>query len=149
MAKQSALGIVVKRYRAAAGLSQERLAERAGISTRGISDLERGLHRTPHPDTLDRLARALALSADQRAVLLAAAHPEVNAAPGVSTTPATTPAAMSPLPPLPVPPTSLIGRDHERQRALVWLHDGSERLFTLTGPGGVGKTRLALAIAHD
>jgi predicted ATPase/transcriptional regulator with XRE-family HTH domain len=147
MAEQSALGIVLKRYRVAAGLSQERLAEQARISTRAISDLERGLHRTPHADTLDHLARALALSADQRAALLAAAHPEVAAAPGISTAPARTPTAI-PSPP-PLPPTPLIGRDHERQRALVWLQNGSERLLTLTGPGGVGKTRLALAIAHD
>jgi predicted ATPase/DNA-binding XRE family transcriptional regulator len=161
MAEHSALGDALKRYRVAAGLSQERLAEHAGVSTRAISDLERGLHRMPHADTLDRLARALALSRDQRTVLLAAAHPEVNAAPGVSTTPATMPSAMpatmpsampsampSP-PPLPAPPTPLIGRDYERQRALDWLRDGCARLLTLSGPGGVGKTRLALAVAHD
>lgn len=147
MAEQSALGIALKRYRVAAGLSQERLAEQAQISIRAISDLERGLHRTPHADTLDRLAHALALSADQRAALLAAAHPEVDAAPGISTASATMPIAIPS--PLPLPPTPLIGRNLERQRALAWLHDGSERLLTLTGPGGVGKTRLVLAIAHD
>jgi predicted ATPase/transcriptional regulator with XRE-family HTH domain len=149
MAEQSALGVVLKRYRIAAGLSQERLAEQARVSTRAISDLERGLHRTPHADTLDHLAHALELSADQRAALLAAAHPEMDAAPSISTAPARIPTAIpSPLP-LPAPPTPLIGRGSERQRALVWLQDGSERLLTLTGPGGVGKTRLALAIAHD
>ncbi len=147
MAEQSALGIVLKRYRVAAGLSQERLAEQARVSTRAISDLERGLHRTPHADTLDHLARALALSADQRAALLAAGHPEMDATPSISTAPASMPTAIPS--PLPLPPTPLIGRDHERRRALVWLQNGSERLLTLTGPGGVGKTRLALAIAHD
>ncbi|HKS71066.1 MAG TPA: helix-turn-helix domain-containing protein, partial [Ktedonobacterales bacterium] len=150
MAKPSALGILLKRYRAAAGLAQEGLAERAGVSTRAISDLERGLHRRPHPDTLNRLATTLALSADQRAMLLAAAQPETLApddepaapplAPGVA------PPAMSPLP---IPPTSLIGRQRERQRAVTDLREASTRLLTITGPGGAGKTRLALAIAHD
>ncbi|MDE3231592.1 MAG: tetratricopeptide repeat protein [Chloroflexota bacterium] len=147
MAAHSTLGMVLKRYRVTAGLSQERLAERAMVSTRAISDLERGLHHTPRADTLDRLAHALALSADQRAALLAAAHPEVDAAPGASIAPARAPSTISS--PLPLPPTPLIGRDPERQSALAWLHGGSTRLLTLTGPGGVGKTRLALAITHD
>lgn len=151
MAERLPLGTVLKRYRAAAGLSQERLAERAGVSTRAISDLERGLHRAPHPDTLDRLAGALALSADQRAVLLSAARPELRAAPGaLGATAAPDPPRTMPSPPLlPVPPTSLIGRTHERQRAFAWLRDGTARLLTLTGPGGVGKTRLALELAHS
>lgn len=144
MAEQSALGLVVKQYRAAAGLSQAQLAEQAGISTRAISDLERGLHRTPHAGTLDRLAGALALSAHQRAVLLAAAHPVLSTMSGVSS-------AAAPAPPqlLPVFPTPLIGRTHERQRALDWLRDGTARLLTLSGPGGVGKTRLVWIVAHD
>lgn len=148
MAEQSALNLVFKRYRAAAGLSQAQLAERSGVSIRAISDLERGLHRTPHADTLDRLAGALALSADQRAVLLAAAHPVLSATSGGFRAAAVHAAPDPPLL-LPVPPTPLIGRAHERQRALDWLRDGSARLVTLSGPGGVGKTRLALTIAHD
>src|SRR5574340_1084226 len=111
--------MVLKRYLVTAGLSQERLAERAMVSTRAISDLERGLHHTPRADTLDRLAHALALSADQRAALLAAAHPEVDAAPGASIAAARAPSTISS--PLPLPPTPLIGRDPERQSALAWL----------------------------
>jgi len=65
------LAALVRQHRLAAGLSQEALAERAGISVRGISDLERGLRRVPHPATLARLADALQLSPDQRATLLA------------------------------------------------------------------------------
>jgi excisionase family DNA binding protein len=48
---------------------------------------------------------------------------------------------------LPTPPTILIGREHEMATALAVLGDPDGRLLTLTGPGGVGKTRLALAIA--
>jgi transcriptional regulator with XRE-family HTH domain len=40
-------GDLLRAYRAAAGLTQEELAERVGMSARGISDLERGIRRTP------------------------------------------------------------------------------------------------------
>jgi transcriptional regulator with XRE-family HTH domain len=50
-------GALLRRHRVAAGLTQEALAERAGISARAVSDLERGLYRAPHRDTVDRLGR--------------------------------------------------------------------------------------------
>src|SRR3981081_728305 len=67
-------GALLRRYRAAAGLSQEELAERAGLSRRGISDLERGQRRSPHPATVHRLAAGLNLDASQKATLLAGAQ---------------------------------------------------------------------------
>ena len=91
MTEPTSLGRLLRRYRAAAALSQEALAERAGISARAVSDLERGLHHIPHAGTLDRLATALALTAAERAALLAAAHPELAAdhgPPGVLAAPA-------------------------------------------------------------
>jgi transcriptional regulator with XRE-family HTH domain len=65
---------LLQRLRAAAGLSQEELAKRAGLSRRGISDLERGARRTPYPATVRRLSGALGLGLGERAALLAAAH---------------------------------------------------------------------------
>src|SRR5688572_21141573 len=75
---------LLRQYRAAAGLAQEELAERAGLSRRGISDLERGSRRSPYPNTVRRLADALNLSPAERVALLASASPELSAvAPGV------------------------------------------------------------------
>ena len=58
-------------------------------------------------------------------------------------------AKLSPLGSLSIPRTRLIGREAERARARTLLLDEGVPLLTLTGPGGVGKTRLALAIAGD
>src|SRR5688572_32793514 len=71
---ESDFGGLLRRYRVAAGLTQEELAERAGVSTRGISDLERGAHGLPRKDTLQLLLDALALSPTDRAALVATAR---------------------------------------------------------------------------
>ncbi len=68
----SALRRRVGSHADAARLTQEALAERAGLSVRAISDLERGVNRTPHDDTLQLLVEALSLHPADRAVLLAA-----------------------------------------------------------------------------
>ncbi|MBV9279710.1 MAG: AAA family ATPase, partial [Chloroflexi bacterium] len=71
----SPFGELLKRYRAAAGLTQDELAERAGLSARTISDLERGIKRRPHDYTTQRLVRALDLTAEEQARLAAAGRP--------------------------------------------------------------------------
>src|SRR2546423_14084764 len=77
MKNQTSFGALLRRYRMAAGFSQEALAARASLSTRAISDLERGINRTPHYDTLSLLIGALSLSSHQRALLHASARPEL------------------------------------------------------------------------
>src|SRR5947209_2223898 len=62
-------GDLLRQYRTAAGLSQEGLAEKAGISRRAISDLERGARTRPWRDTVILLANALDLNADERDTL--------------------------------------------------------------------------------
>jgi transcriptional regulator with XRE-family HTH domain len=64
---------VLKQYRAAAALTQEELAERAGLSVRAISDLERGIKRHPYPHTVQRLVVALGLSGNDVLILQRAA----------------------------------------------------------------------------
>src|SRR6266508_3657866 len=66
------LAQLVRQHRHERGLTQEQLAERTGLSARGIQDLERGL-ATPRRDTLQRLVRALGLDGEPRLVFEAAA----------------------------------------------------------------------------
>jgi predicted ATPase/class 3 adenylate cyclase len=67
-------GEVLRRARQAAGLTQEELAERAGLSRRGIADLEGGARQTPRKDTVALLADALGLAGENRTAFEAAAR---------------------------------------------------------------------------
>jgi transcriptional regulator with XRE-family HTH domain len=73
----TSFGDILLRLRTAASLSQEELAERAGHSRNGISDLERGARHVPRLETVRLLADALNLTSGDRAALLAAARPAV------------------------------------------------------------------------
>jgi predicted ATPase/transcriptional regulator with XRE-family HTH domain len=146
---------LLKRYRLAAGLTQEELAQRAGLSLRGVGDLERGTRRTPRKDTVKLLANALGLSPDEVADLEASVHRQrAIASPSFSAidrSPASTTDTTSsrPIGNLPTPLTSLVGREHEEATAVHLLRRNDIRLLTLTGAPGIGKTRLALQVAAD
>src|SRR5262245_24976934 len=98
----STFATLLRRHRLASGLTQEALAERAGLSARGVQDLERGVRVAPRAETVRLLADALALDAETRTELIAAAHPELSAPVASFATPLHLPA-------LPTPPTGLIG----------------------------------------
>lgn len=68
-------GALLRQYRQVAGLTQEELAERAHLSRGAIDTLERGARRTPRKETLALLVEALALSANERAMLEASVRP--------------------------------------------------------------------------
>jgi non-specific serine/threonine protein kinase len=133
-------GDLLRRHRLAAGLTQEALAEQAGLSEHGIQKLERGVTH-PYRDTLQRLLGVLNLSVDEQAQLRTAAALKATAhAPRV---PAGADAAHHNLP---IPVTSFIGREQEVQEVTRRLDNTP--LLTLTGIGGCGKTRLALEVAR-
>jgi predicted ATPase/DNA-binding SARP family transcriptional activator len=103
--------------------------------------LKEELGETPAAD-----ARALAeeLRQTARAFVVARRVPSVVEPPGP-------PDTAAPLtvthPRLPVPLTHFFGREEESARLVEWLASGATRLVTLSGPGGSGKTRLAIAVA--
>lgn len=134
-----AFGQLLRRLRHAADLTQEQLAERAMVSPRSISELERGSSHWPRVDTINLLADGLKLTGSERAAFVGLARGRY------APDPAETPVIRLRIP---TPPTPIIGRDDERDAALGLLRDPQVRLLTLVGPGGVGKTRLALDLAQ-
>jgi len=69
------LGDLLRRYRTESGLTQEELAERAAISARTVSDIERGLRIRVYRETARRLEDALGLEAPDRQAFENAARP--------------------------------------------------------------------------
>ncbi len=131
-------GAQLKGLREAAGFTQEELATISGLSVHAVSALERGERRRPHLETVRALSAALDLTGVSRDALLGSARapahePAVDELSGVS---------------LPLAPTVLLGREADVLTLRDWLADPAARLITLTGPGGAGKTRLALELAH-
>lgn len=133
-------GGLLRSLREAAGLSQEELADQAGVSDDAVSALERGTRTHPYPATVRALSDALTLSADARAALIAAV-PHRRRGPARAF-------AGGSRQPLPAPIDRLLGRERDVRAVGELLDSAEHRLVTLTGPGGVGKTRLAVAVAR-
>jgi DNA-binding SARP family transcriptional activator/DNA-binding XRE family transcriptional regulator len=94
------LGSLLRGYRERSGLTQAGLAGRAGLSERGLRDLERGRSRRPHLTSIQRLAEAMDLTPDERALLLRRNGGPVTPA---FAPPAAVPAPGGPAPGVPAP----------------------------------------------
>lgn len=122
-------GIALRRQRVAAGLSQEALAEQAGVSVRSIIGLENGGGHQPRPVTIQLIAEALNLSAQEKSAwfaLIAAPEPVRR----------------------PEPTDSLFGRAADCAAVEGLIRQQSTQLITICGLGGIGKTCLAQAVAE-
>ncbi len=140
---------LLRRFRLFAHLTQEELADQARLSVRGISDLERGVRTNPHHATMRQLAEALRLPAAGRGLgvepVPAAPLPAIapNDAPTAPGAPLSFP---HPSNSVPDEPNRFFGREREMAEISELLRTPEVRLLTMTGPGGTGKTRLAIKV---
>lgn len=123
--QDDSFGDLLRMYRRRSGLSQMELAEKARISSRAISDLERGVRSRAYHPTVDALAGALSLGEEERqrftsAVRRARALPRTRGR---------------------IPSDVHEQRVHELSDLVL---SGQHRLISVTGPPGAGKTRLAV-----
>ncbi len=142
---------LLRRYRRRSRLTQEELAACAGVSPAAISLLERGLTQAPQRATVRLLSDALALTPGEAERFAAAARGPLwldDEEDGAEVLTQAAPAGDGHGEDLPVPLTPLIGREREEAALLDLLERPETRLLTLTGPAGVGKTRLALQLAQ-
>lgn len=122
-------GKLLRLTRTRRGMTQRQLADLSTVSVRAIRDLESGRASRPRTDTVRLIADGLGLRDAARSDFESAARAEPQAGG------------------LPAPLGLMLGRDTERAELRALLASGTQRLVTLTGLAGVGKTRLAIDVA--
>ncbi|HEY7014281.1 MAG TPA: tetratricopeptide repeat protein [Streptosporangiaceae bacterium] len=147
---------LLRQLRAEAKLTQEELAEGAGLSPRSVSDLERGINRTAHKNTARLLADALSLEGPVRELFLAAARGKTPAADVLAARPMAAPGAFvaSVARALPRDIAAFTGRGTELNQltgtlAQVAANGGVVGIHAIDGMAGVGKTTFAVHAAHQ
>ncbi|HVF98636.1 MAG TPA: tetratricopeptide repeat protein, partial [Chloroflexia bacterium] len=151
MQEVTTFGRWLKSQRQAMDLTQERFADRVGCTMSAIEKIERGVRR-PSQQVAERIAEVLAISPAERPAFMSWARGlqagyEPTLPPSVAAVSQAQQASTIAAIDLPAPLTPFIGREVEvaRVKGMLW-HTGV-RLVTLTGPPGIGKTRLGLAVA--
>lgn len=146
---------LLRHLRTEARLTQEELAEAAGLSPRSVSDLERGINRTARKETAGLLAGALGVAGPARELFVAAARGRAPVADVLAAVqeaaPGAAPAAASRT--LPRDTASFTGRERELARLLEELAPAAVGrrvvgIHALDGMAGIGKTTLAVHAAH-
>lgn len=134
-------GEVLVQLRVDAGLTQERLAEISRVSARTISDLERGIVKVPHGDTVLRLARGLQLEGPVKVSFERfSRRMRSQVEPSASSLALRT---------LPRDISSFTGRDSELRRLAERVCTGGVvGIYAIDGMAGVGKTAFAVHAAH-
>lgn len=138
---EPSFGSVLRELRIAQTLSQEALAERAGMSAAAISSLERGSRQAPYRSTVELLAAALGADDDVKRRMLQLAiraRKPRNASSRAGESPS--------LGQIPTWLNAFVARTTETAELTSLLRD--RRLVTITGTGGTGKTRLAASVAR-
>ncbi len=138
MTEEASFGGWLRRLRRARDLTQEALADRAGCAAATLRAVESG-RRRPSRELAAILAERLDVPADERALFLRMARGPAG--------PGQPPLAAFAQHPLPLPLTPLIGRETLVAALCTLLGRADTRLVTLAGPGGIGKTRVALQTA--
>jgi tetratricopeptide (TPR) repeat protein/transcriptional regulator with XRE-family HTH domain len=157
VAEQPGLGFagLLRQLRAQAKLTQEELAEAAGLSPRSVSDLERGIHGTARKDTALLLGNALGLAEPELALFVSAARGRAAAAEVLAASRESAPRAATAVATrtLPRDTVSFTGRDDELARLLDVLTPAATGLVlgihAIDGMAGIGKTTLAVHAAHQ
>jgi len=151
LAPITSFGHWIKRRRKALDLTQEELAQRVGCSVSTIVKIEAD-ERRPSRQVAELFARHLEIPNDQHDLFLKVARQDKRIE-SLSSIPALEDLAPSapfqrPQSNLPIFPTSFVGREHEIEVLVNTLLDPACRLVTLTGPGGIGKTRFAVEVTR-
>jgi tetratricopeptide (TPR) repeat protein/transcriptional regulator with XRE-family HTH domain len=149
-ADDTEVGVRLRAIREAAGLSQQQLADRSGLSIRAVRNIEHGRTHWPYRDSLTRLADALGLQGAIRTEFLCAV-PRRRLAPQV---PGTGPAKVLIVPrQLPAPVRQFVGRKRELAELTGLLGQPGARpaavISAIGGTPGVGKTALAVHFGHQ
>jgi tetratricopeptide (TPR) repeat protein/DNA-binding XRE family transcriptional regulator len=146
---------LLRQFRAEARLTQEELAEAAGLSPRSVSDLERGVNRTARKDTAVLLADALSLAGEVRVLFVAAARGRAPAAAVLAARHGGGPGgpAAAATRSLPRDVGSFTGRDPELARLLgmpvgMAVDSGPPGICVIDGMAGIGKTTFVVHAAH-
>ena len=152
MDAEISFGLWLEKRRKALDLTREELAHKVGCSVSALRKIETD-ERHPSKQLAELLADVLDIPADEHTTFVKIARGELSAGRLKSSPPLPDLSLLQPPQtisnPIPIPPTPLIGRESELSALRQMLGDPQCRLITLVGPGGIGKTRLAIEAVHN